>query len=134
MTKLTDALAVRQSALLILRAKGVKKLTPKFGMCLGWTGDAMSILFRTPFQSLARPSARWVMEAALMGVGAAPAFPYGLDIWADGDGKLFNFEWDDRDQCRIVTFHQGGWQIKLENICEVLLLYEPSQPGASAKK
>ncbi len=117
MSKASDALAVRQSALLILRSLGTKKLTPKFGMCQGWTGDGITILFRTPYQSLARPTARWVMEAAIMGVQVQPQLPYGLDIWADGDGKVFNFEWDDREQCRVVTFKRGPWQEQLETIC-----------------
>lgn len=121
MPKQADALAVREAALVMLRARGINRIVRDLGMCVTYSGDGLGITFRNQFQSRARPHSRWVIEAAINGVKVQPAMPYGVSVVIDGLGKVFDIGFDDREQHHIVCFKRGPWEAMLKDLAATCL-------------
>lgn len=114
------ALCLRDTALRILRARGMFEIT-NLWPCLQWRGNGLNLLLRTPFQKLPRISDRMRYMAALL--DADPDnLPYGLDIWVEGRGKVLNIEWDLDSTVAFVCFHRGEWEARLIALDEELKL------------
>ena len=119
-TRLSDALAIKEAALIILKARGSRQPSQSDGS--SWKGNGVSIVLRTPFQRLPELDGRVIKQAVLYGLRPTKNLPYGLDIWELGRGKVLNLEWALNGRPELVSFKRGDWERKVLEIGTAKLL------------
>jgi hypothetical protein len=114
MTRLERAVRLRDFAVAIVRARGA---WGPFGSsrALGFEGEGLSIIYRTPFQQLPQAPEYHKYLAAVHALNSAENLPYGIDVWCDHKKKL-NVEWSDTGQLIVVSYRRGGWEPELEKL------------------
>src|SRR5215211_8779327 len=108
MSKLVEALKLRDAALGILRARGELQRAGGLRILIAREGSLMMGL-RTPFQRLPEMDDYTKYMAALL--GGKTNLPYGLDVWAPK--KVLNIEWSDDGAVNLVSFKRGEWEALL---------------------
>ncbi len=110
--RLNDAVAIRDSALLVLKFEGLPvadvpghQLTLKF--------DGITISYRTPPIELPK-SVREMMAMVARDGQQFVYLGYGLDIWDEQyGGKVLNLEWNNEGYVDLVSFRRGPWEDKI---------------------
>jgi hypothetical protein len=108
--KLKRIQRIRNSAVRLIRDRGqwhwlgTERL---IGLDIG----AISLLYRTPFQTLPTQTDR--LRYARAPFGKKPNLPYGLDIWLDHN-KVLDLEWDAGDWIVLIVYQPGAWEDELD--------------------
>ena len=125
--RLEAASRIRDAAVKKIQAEGQLEETGNFGPVLQWRAPdwregGIHIIHRTPFQRIPKPSAKYRKAVVEYGLERSKnLLPYGLDIWCDR--KVFNIEWNDAGEVRLVSFKRGSWE-------ETVLSWGEEQPAA----
>jgi hypothetical protein len=115
MNRRERAIAIRDCALALLREQGEwLRLADRTTRVLFVTIGRFSILCRTPFTALPRPSS--TTYPAAVAAQRRVNLSYGLDLWCDGK-KVLNVEWDDGELLDIVGFRGGAWEEEFLSSC-----------------
>lgn len=115
MTKRQDeALKIRDAALVKVQAEGTFEEVKGASPALGWSGEGLHIMYRTPFQKLPGPPSKTLIKSLSMGMIIDENLEYGLDIWEKpGLGKVLNIEWSDQGEVHLAGFRRGEWEKKV---------------------
>lgn len=106
--KKMDALLLRDKAFQKLQADGRFEAVKGGPAMPHWRGCGFTLSMRTPFQVLPPMSEELKHFAATQGRRAH--WPYELDIWFEGQGKVFSFLWDGTGEFYMGTFKRGEWE------------------------
>ena len=110
--RLDSALQIRDSALVILRAKGSFE-DNGIGPMMDWQKDGLHMSYRTPFQKLP-PTPDLLKYMAAIDGKHLENLSYGLDIWDhEYGGKVLNIEWNDKGDVQLVSFRRGAWEARV---------------------
>ncbi len=106
MADLERLLAIRSAALDLLAKSGAWESAGATNF-LVYSGGAIKIAYRTPFQKLPTENDRSRYERTLRGFKRN--LPYGIDVWYNGR-KVMNIEWDDAGDFEVLSFRRGEWE------------------------
>jgi hypothetical protein len=117
--RMLRALELRAVALNLVRAHGRWESAKNLVDCKFLFAEmgGFKILHSTPFMRLPEPPDWFKYGRALAGRPAM--LPYGLNIWADGGGKVLFLEWDDKGPVNLVSFRRGEWEAALLSLTQV---------------
>ena len=119
-SRLDQAIAVRDAALTLLRADGHYDIHGDGVRCLYWKNDSLYLLHRTPFQRMPPMEGEFVRKAIMCGMALPKMLGYGLDVWETPGGKRFNFEWDDKGNYHLASFKPGAWRDEIYRLASSL--------------
>jgi hypothetical protein len=114
------ALVLRDAALKVVRRIGVWEAiglgAGEIKLLSARQGN-LHIAYRTPFQRFPKASDLLKYHAAQLGRRVPHNLPYGIDVWAPN--KLFNVEWDDKGNVKLVTLRRGAWEAELITLAKL---------------
>jgi hypothetical protein len=108
----TRIIELRDAALAIVKNRGTWKGASGMKFLYASMGS-IRILHRGRFQRLPETPSQVKYLAALHGLPVRDNLPNGLDIWATGNGKVFNLEWDEKGNLELVGHRRGIWEDEL---------------------
>jgi hypothetical protein len=121
MDRQQQAVAIRDHAVLLLRARGAL-VRDTAGSLMLWEPPGWILTMRTPFSGWDdgrnTPAPSFAHAAAHQAaMQARPVLPYSLDIWRAGLGKVLSVEWDDA-RLNVISFKRGPWEAELLALAE----------------
>jgi hypothetical protein len=113
MSRLEDAVQIRDAAVKKLQEEGEFEKVENSGPVLGWKSrdrkdGGIHMVLRTPFQKLPKHSSKFIKDCIKHGIKPTENLSNGLDIWAGP--KVLNIEWDHKGQVILVSFKRGSWE------------------------
>ena len=105
-----QALVIRDHLLPLVRKHGTLEMQRDAIRIIAWQAHGLRIEHWTPFYELMPEEASSPgYRHAIAQQRAAPALPYGLDVWSSRT-KVLSLLWDDASTHSIVAFSRGDWE------------------------